>query len=277
MLGTDNTKRMLLQQHLLQRSLTHQLAEANGRQLQTPTMGSSAGATSGASGASLSSLHQVAATAVGLGRDISLSHQQQHQSQQRPLTANLLLRLLAAEQENKLKRRLSEMQQQHRQQHQQHQQQILLAATQGRIERRPAAFGLRRCGQDGSEFLASLQQRAIASPTLSSLLAAPLKVVESGISETKAPAPVFCPAENDSSVTKKVEREALEKLTTGKTKPASPAPSSTSSTGGVSRKDARWREMYEELLAYKAKTGTCTVPRGYPENPRLASWVAEQR
>ena len=242
-------------------------------------MGSSAGATSGASGASLSSLHQVAATAVGLGRDLSLSHQQQHQSQQRPLTANLLLRLLAAEQENKLKRRLSEMQQQHRQrqQHQQHQQQILLATTQGRIERRPAAFGLRRCGQDGSEFLASLQQRAIASPTLSSLLAAPLKVVESVGSETKAPAPVFRPAENDSSVTKEVERETLEKLTTRKTKPASPAPSSTSSTGGVSRKDARWREMYEELLAYKAKTGTCTVPRGYPENPRLASWVAEQR
>ena len=46
---------------------------------------------------------------------------------------------------------------------------------------------------------------------------------------------------------------------------------------GTPSKDAHWRKMYQELLTYKQRNGSCTVPRGYPENPRLAFWVAEQR
>jgi hypothetical protein len=34
---------------------------------------------------------------------------------------------------------------------------------------------------------------------------------------------------------------------------------------------------YHELLVYKARYGNCVVPRGFAPNPRLASWVAEQR
>jgi len=43
------------------------------------------------------------------------------------------------------------------------------------------------------------------------------------------------------------------------------------------KKDTKWLATYEELLAYKRQHGDCVVPRGYPPNPRLASWVAENR
>lgn len=43
------------------------------------------------------------------------------------------------------------------------------------------------------------------------------------------------------------------------------------------KKDSKWLASLEELKAYKLKTGNCIVPRGYAGNPRLASWVAEQR
>lgn len=43
------------------------------------------------------------------------------------------------------------------------------------------------------------------------------------------------------------------------------------------KKDTKWLQMLEELKEYKAKHGNCIVPRGYAPNPRLASWVAEQR
>ena len=41
--------------------------------------------------------------------------------------------------------------------------------------------------------------------------------------------------------------------------------------------DTKWLASYEEVLQYKDEFGDCTVPRGFPPNPRLASWVAEQR
>ena len=43
------------------------------------------------------------------------------------------------------------------------------------------------------------------------------------------------------------------------------------------KKDTKWLLMLEELKDYKSKYGNCIVPRGYAPNPRLASWVAEQR
>jgi hypothetical protein len=43
------------------------------------------------------------------------------------------------------------------------------------------------------------------------------------------------------------------------------------------KKDSKWLSTLEELKEYKNIHGDCIVPRGYAENPRLASWVAEQR
>ena len=43
------------------------------------------------------------------------------------------------------------------------------------------------------------------------------------------------------------------------------------------RKDTKWLTSLQELEKYKQEHGDCIVPRGYTLNPRLASWVAEQR
>ena len=43
------------------------------------------------------------------------------------------------------------------------------------------------------------------------------------------------------------------------------------------KKDGKWLSSLEQLKEYQKKHGDCIVPRGYAENPRLASWVAEQR
>jgi hypothetical protein len=42
-------------------------------------------------------------------------------------------------------------------------------------------------------------------------------------------------------------------------------------------KDVRWLSNLEQLKQYKEKHGDCVVPRGFSGNPKLASWVAEQR
>lgn len=43
------------------------------------------------------------------------------------------------------------------------------------------------------------------------------------------------------------------------------------------KKDTKWLVTYEKLKEYKAVNGDCIVPRGYAQDTRLASWVAEQR
>jgi hypothetical protein len=43
------------------------------------------------------------------------------------------------------------------------------------------------------------------------------------------------------------------------------------------KKDTKWLVTLGELKAYREAHGDCIVPRGYALNPRLASWVAEQR
>jgi Helicase associated domain len=40
------------------------------------------------------------------------------------------------------------------------------------------------------------------------------------------------------------------------------------------KKDEKWLATLDELKAYKTEHGDCIVPRGYAENPRLASWVS---
>jgi hypothetical protein len=42
-------------------------------------------------------------------------------------------------------------------------------------------------------------------------------------------------------------------------------------------KDIRWLSNFDHLKKYKDSHGDCIVPRGYSIDPRLASWVAEQR
>jgi hypothetical protein len=43
------------------------------------------------------------------------------------------------------------------------------------------------------------------------------------------------------------------------------------------KKDTKWLVTLGELIKYRVEHGDCIVPRGYALNPRLASWVAEQR
>lgn len=45
----------------------------------------------------------------------------------------------------------------------------------------------------------------------------------------------------------------------------------------VGSKSLKWMQSYDLLKEYKDEYGDCLVPRGYPENPKLGSWVAEQR
>jgi len=45
----------------------------------------------------------------------------------------------------------------------------------------------------------------------------------------------------------------------------------------LNKKESKWALSLEELKRYKAQYGDCIVPRGFAENPKLASWVAEQR
>lgn len=42
-------------------------------------------------------------------------------------------------------------------------------------------------------------------------------------------------------------------------------------------KDLKWLTMLGLLKDYQTENGDCIVPRGYGPNPKLASWVAEQR
>lgn len=41
--------------------------------------------------------------------------------------------------------------------------------------------------------------------------------------------------------------------------------------------DAQWEEMYQRLMSYKEKYGDCLVPRKFPDDPKLATWVETQR
>ena len=40
---------------------------------------------------------------------------------------------------------------------------------------------------------------------------------------------------------------------------------------------ASWEEMFGALIEYKGKNGDCNVPQGWPESPRLGTWVDVQR
>ncbi len=41
--------------------------------------------------------------------------------------------------------------------------------------------------------------------------------------------------------------------------------------------EATWEEMFAALVQYKKKNNDCDVPKEYPANPQLGTWVAKQR
>ena len=47
-------------------------------------------------------------------------------------------------------------------------------------------------------------------------------------------------------------------------------------TGGIPN-ETEWEVQLARLAAYKAAHGDCNVPEGWAENPRLGSWVTNQR
>lgn len=60
---------------------------------------------------------------------------------------------------------------------------------------------------------------------------------------------------------------------------ATPASTNHSILGSsaAAKLSTKWLSSLQELKLYKQKYGDCIVPRGYSANPKLASWVAEQR
>lgn len=58
---------------------------------------------------------------------------------------------------------------------------------------------------------------------------------------------------------------------------SSPSSSPASSPKRKQNYDSKWLVMYEELKDYRKQNNSCIVPRGYAKNPKLASWVSEQR
>lgn len=292
MLPTDSAKRFLLQQHLLNSRFAPQFTATNEMQLQAPSLPS----VSAAAAPSLQTIRPV----PGLSRDNGAGFQA-------PPESNILHFLLAADQERRLKRRLSEMQQlrlsdihqqiqlQRNQQHHQHA--MLLQSTLGRVDRASR--------RETSALPAARNKTSLAN--LGNDVAS--KVLHPLAGATALPSPGVAPVSHKEAAKEEAPKvSAKEAKTEGKKGPqpmaaqSSEKPSSNGS--GVSRKDARWREMYEELIEYKnnhngmyyrsivlaetvlvsfsnisvfVTSGSCIVPRGFSENPRLASWVAEQR
>ena len=41
--------------------------------------------------------------------------------------------------------------------------------------------------------------------------------------------------------------------------------------------EAAWEEMFKALVEFKKEHKHCNVPKKWPENPQLATWVISQR
>lgn len=66
------------------------------------------------------------------------------------------------------------------------------------------------------------------------------------------------------------------KDTAGVTKPVNQNDVAPTAPAKSRRKDGKWLSVYARLQEYKEQHGDCIVPRGFAQDPRLASWVAEQ-
>ena len=83
-----------------------------------------------------------------------------------------------------------------------------------------------------------------------------------------APLPSLASEESQESYSPSPEEKP-----TGITPNAATPPEEKQSKPRSKKKDEKWLATLEELKSYKAEHGDCIVPRGYIENPRLASWV----
>lgn len=86
------------------------------------------------------------------------------------------------------------------------------------------------------------------------------------------------PKEQSSRLPKKAAASAARTKKRGGAKHSKPSSSRSAAAAATNtKKDDKWLAALEELKEYKNAYGNCVVPRGYAQNPRLASWVAEQR
>ena len=89
------------------------------------------------------------------------------------------------------------------------------------------------------------------------------------------PKQVETPGERDSRETL-VDREATVSVASPP-EDSHPKRKATLSRKPKKKQDTKWLVSYRELKEYKTEYGDCIVPRGFPLNTKLASWVAEQR
>ncbi|CAB9517672.1 helicase [Seminavis robusta] len=286
MLPGDKSQQSLLYQQLLKRQLVRQLAQANSTHLpQTTTM---AVTPNMAVSAALAAVTTAPPLSPGLSfrapstmTDASRRQTSLPSSTTRNDTSSLLQMMLSVEQERRLQqhRRLSGSQQlfqsqvQQLQQNQiQQQQQTAYPSSERLVPSNPKPEAGNFLFGGSAWTTASRSELAVNNtPKTVRLLGCPPNMGGFMAAEaTPTMAPVAPKAQG-------VVDNGNAFVATDIQEPEQKDLKRKSAAGGMSRKDARWEEMYQELLEYKRKTGTCIVPRGFAENPRLASWVAEQR
>ena len=50
-----------------------------------------------------------------------------------------------------------------------------------------------------------------------------------------------------------------------------------SNNASLSRLHSQWRDLFRQLCEYKVQFGDCLVPARYSTNPKLGTWVSNQR
>jgi Helicase associated domain len=83
--------------------------------------------------------------------------------------------------------------------------------------------------------------------------------------------------ENEAPAAKRAKVDRRNKQTPSVASETSSAQRVHSSGHLKKNKDIKWLASLEKLKKYKEQFGDCIVPRGYAQDPQLASWVAEQR
>lgn len=61
-------------------------------------------------------------------------------------------------------------------------------------------------------------------------------------------------------------------LTDGEDRNGKGGHSSSGEDAQESMLQTKWDEMFNRLIAYKEKKGSCLVPNRYPEDPQLGNW-----
>jgi Helicase associated domain len=92
-----------------------------------------------------------------------------------------------------------------------------------------------------------------------------------------SPVPTHRDVENEAPAAKRLKVDRKYKPSASVASDASSKEPINSSGHMKKNKDLKWRASLEKLKTYKNQFGDCIVPRGYAQDPQLASWVAEQR